>query len=57
MTDVELDRDDDVPMHPRIAFYEAHLVRLERELPSFERELRRMQTRSAGRTPARCDLS
>jgi hypothetical protein len=40
MTDNHPSPEDDVPMHPRVASYEAHLTRLERELPGFARELR-----------------
>jgi hypothetical protein len=48
MTDDGLAREDDVPTHPGAAAYEAHLMRLARELPSFERELRRVEARSVG---------
>jgi hypothetical protein len=49
--------EDDVPMDSRVAAYEARLTRLERELPSFERELRRVGAKSAGATLADCVLS
>jgi hypothetical protein len=57
MTDDDPSREDGVPMHPGVAAYEARLIRLERELPSFERELRRVEAKSAGRTLADCLLS
>jgi hypothetical protein len=57
MTDYELDRNDDLPMHPCFAAYEAHLIWLERELPSFERELGRMEDMTTRRTPTDCSLS
>jgi hypothetical protein len=45
-------REDDVPMHPRVAAYEAHLISLERELPSFERELPSIEHKLASRMRA-----
>jgi hypothetical protein len=57
MTADKLAREDDVPMHPGVAAYEAHLMRLMRELPSFERELRRVEANSAGRALTDCALS
>jgi hypothetical protein len=47
---------DDVPLHPRVASYEAHLIQLERELPSFERALRRLEQRATAGRLADCDL-
>jgi hypothetical protein len=56
MTDNDPSREDDLPMHPCVAAYEARLTWLERELPSFERELRRVEARSTRGGPAYCDL-
>jgi hypothetical protein len=49
-------REEELPNHRRVAAYEAHLNTLERELPALERELTRMQQKSAGKTPAGRDL-
>ena len=57
MTDDDPSRGDDLPMHPGAAAYEARLIWLEHELPSFEHELRRAEAKSAGRLLADCDLS
>jgi hypothetical protein len=57
MTDEEPSPEYDVPTPPGVAAYEAHLIRLERELPSFERELRRVEATRAGRALADCVLS
>jgi hypothetical protein len=57
MTDDDPSRGDDLPMHPGAAAYEAHLMRLERELPSFERELARIGDMTIRKTPTDCSLS
>jgi hypothetical protein len=49
--------EEELPNHWCVAAYEAHLTRLECELPGLEREMARMQQKSAGRTPAARDLS
>jgi hypothetical protein len=46
-------QEDDLPTDPLVAAYEAHLTRLERELPGLERELARIR-QSAGKAPAGC---
>jgi hypothetical protein len=56
MTDSDLSPDD-VPTHPCVASYEAHLIRLVRELPSFERELCRVEARRMRGGLACCDLA
>lgn len=57
MTDNDPWREGGVPMHPCVATYEARLILLERELPPFERELRRVEARGARRGLAYRDLS
>jgi hypothetical protein len=57
MTDNDPSRENHVPMHPGVAAYEARLIRLERELPGFERELRRVEAKSLARTPGYRELS
>ncbi len=57
MTDNDPSRESGLPMHPGVAAYEARLIRLERELPSFERELWRMEARSMRGTRDDRDLS
>jgi hypothetical protein len=56
MTDNDPSREGGVPMDPGVAAYEAHLMKLERELPAFERELRRVEARSMRGGPAYRDL-
>jgi hypothetical protein len=57
MTNKDPSREDDVPMHPGLAAYEVLLTRLERGLPSFARELGRVEARSMRGEMAYCDLS
>jgi hypothetical protein len=57
MSSDRLPHQDDLPNQPRVAAYEAHLTRLEHELPGLERVLRRMQQKSADKKPAGYDLS
>jgi hypothetical protein len=57
MTDNDPLRESGLPMHPGVAAYEARLISLERELPSFERELARIEDMTIRRTPTDCSLS
>jgi hypothetical protein len=57
MTDDDPSRESGLPMHPGVAAYETRLIWLERELPSFERELARIEDVTIRRTPTDCSLS
>jgi hypothetical protein len=57
MTDNDPSCEGGVPIHPRVSVYETHLVRLERELPSFRRQLRRIEAKRPGKALADCVLS
>jgi hypothetical protein len=49
-------RENGVSIDPRVTAYEARLIRLEGELPGFERDLRRVQAKSTDGPPADRDL-